>query len=551
MENSNPHIPVSVGEIFDKYSILEIKLHKIKDASKLKHVETELQFLKPFIDKFNLDNNVYDKLKKINLALWEIEDKLRIKESKKQFDDEFIQLARSVYFTNDDRGDVKKEINNIFHSSIFEVKSYVDYKETSLQDDFDMATQLVNQGKYMESIQAYTDLSIKIQEKESGNSQHAYLSSVYKNIGCGYFHIRKYKEAIEYFKKSNSYGSFDIAALGNIAACLGYLNRMKEGIDTIKNAISFDTQHFATSQLGFLYLKNKEIQEGLSCIHNSILLSNQNDNNDVLNPIPIWDGTQKCNTLLVNNTQGLGDQVQFTRYLFQLSDMFPAMKIHYFIGKQLVELIDFQNYPNITPVWGIYDISIYDYRIRLLSVLYVLKIDHITPFTGTSYIVEDDNKTKQWKDTLANTCKKKLRIALCWKGTHPHIEKHIPLHMFKSISSLDVDIISIQCGDGSDEISKCGFDILNFDIDKEVAFVDTIAIMRNVDMVITIDTSITHLAGTMGINTWLLLGATSDWRWFDNTENSDWYQSVKIFKGDTHGDWSGVVEEVEKELYTL
>ena len=82
MDNSNPHIPVSVGEIFDKYSILEIKLHKIEDASKLKHVETELQFLKPFIDKFNLDNNVYDKLKKINLTLWEIEDKLRIKESK-------------------------------------------------------------------------------------------------------------------------------------------------------------------------------------------------------------------------------------------------------------------------------------------------------------------------------------------------------------------------------------------------------------------------------------------------------------------------------------
>lgn len=547
MDNSNPHIPVSVGEIFDKYSILEIKLHKIEDASKLKHVETELQFLKPFIDKFNLDNNVYDKLKKINLALWEIEDKLRIKESKKQFDDEFIQLARSVYFTNDDRGDVKREINNIFHSTIFEVKSYVDYKETSMQDDFDVAIQLSNQGKYMESIQAYNDLIIKIQETTSGNLQHAYLSRGYMNIGCGYFHIRKYNEAIEYFKKTLSYDSFNIDALHNIAACLGYLNRMKEGIDIILNANSFDTQHHSPlPQLGFLYLKNKEIYEGLSCIHK---LSNQNDNkDDVLNPIPIWDGTQKCNTLLVNNTEGLGDQVQFTRYLFQLSDMFPDMKIHYFIGKQLCGLIDFHHYPNITPLWGIYDISIYNYRINLLSVLYVLKIENITPFTGTSYIVEDENKTKQWKDTLANTCKNKLRIALCWKGAHPHIEKHIPLHMFKSISSLDVDIISIQCGDGSDEISECGFDILNFDIDKEAAFVDTIAIMRNVDMVITIDTSITHLSGTMGVNTWLLLGATSDWRWFDNTEHSDWYQSVKIFKGDTHGDWSGVLKEVEKEV---
>ena len=71
------------------------------------------------------------------------------------------------------------------------------------------------------------------------------------------------------------------------------------------------------------------------------------------------------------------------------------------------------------------------------------------------------------------------------------------------------------------------------------------------DLVITIDTSITHLAGTMGLNTWLLLGATSDWRWFDNTDSSDWYQTVKIFKGDTHGDWSGPLEALKKALYNI
>lgn len=122
-------IHVSVGELFDKYSILEIKLIKIKDVNKLKLVFKELKLLEPQIQKYKLDSEIYDKLKIINTKLWNIEDKIRIKESLQEFDNEFIQLARDVYFSNDVRASIKNNINMIFKSEIIEVKEYVNYKK--------------------------------------------------------------------------------------------------------------------------------------------------------------------------------------------------------------------------------------------------------------------------------------------------------------------------------------------------------------------------------------------------------------------------------------
>lgn len=125
--NTNPKIPVAIGEIFDKYSILEIKLDKINDKDKLKHVKTEMSYLEEFISKYKLPDEIYNRLKTINQTLWNIEDDIRDKEAQKKFDDEFIQLARNVYITNDQRCLVKQEINKYFNSTIYEVKSYTGY----------------------------------------------------------------------------------------------------------------------------------------------------------------------------------------------------------------------------------------------------------------------------------------------------------------------------------------------------------------------------------------------------------------------------------------
>ncbi len=125
------NIPVSLGELLDKISILEIKNEKILNESKLKNIKKELIGLRNVLEELNINlseiDDLYKDLFKINLTLWEIEDSIRILEKNEDFGKQFVELARSVYITNDKRFEVKNEINKLFNSEYVEVKSYEDY----------------------------------------------------------------------------------------------------------------------------------------------------------------------------------------------------------------------------------------------------------------------------------------------------------------------------------------------------------------------------------------------------------------------------------------
>ena len=120
--------PISIGELIDKITILEIK-QIYMTGIKLKNINKELKLLKNILQDKNLEINIdlIKNLKKINKTLWEIEDNIRIKESKQEFDEEFIKLARSVYIENDKRASIKKEINQRYNSDLVEEKSYKNY----------------------------------------------------------------------------------------------------------------------------------------------------------------------------------------------------------------------------------------------------------------------------------------------------------------------------------------------------------------------------------------------------------------------------------------
>ncbi|GGG91498.1 hypothetical protein GCM10011416_05190 [Polaribacter pacificus] len=130
-------IEVSNGEILDKYSILEIKLVKIADAKKRINIQNEYQSLTPVVEQIYKEAKDQEVLKKlyanlltVNKKLWKIEDDIRECELAKDFGETFIALARAVYYTNDDRSVVKKEINEYTGSALVEEKSYEDYKES-------------------------------------------------------------------------------------------------------------------------------------------------------------------------------------------------------------------------------------------------------------------------------------------------------------------------------------------------------------------------------------------------------------------------------------
>ena len=124
-------VEVSVGELLDKISILEIKQGKIKDPEKLKFINNELTILKTQLEN-NVKsdeklNSLYESLKEINAKLWVIEDDKRLCEKEKDFTEKFIKLSRDVHFLNDDRAKIKLEINNITGSKIKEIKEYTSY----------------------------------------------------------------------------------------------------------------------------------------------------------------------------------------------------------------------------------------------------------------------------------------------------------------------------------------------------------------------------------------------------------------------------------------
>ena len=128
-------IEVSVGEFLDKLTILEIKAERIGNLEKLENINKELSKLRETwssstFSNINIDDEL-NELRSINVQLWEIEDEIREKEALQELDDRFIQLARSVYFTNDKRADVKRILNNKLGSALLEEKSYSDYSNAS------------------------------------------------------------------------------------------------------------------------------------------------------------------------------------------------------------------------------------------------------------------------------------------------------------------------------------------------------------------------------------------------------------------------------------
>ena len=128
---NSPQVPISCGELFDKITILQIKLENLTSKNALENVEQELKKLQSILTQNGPKTmetiQLEGELRQINQQLWDIEDKLRDKERANSFDDEFIQLARSVYITNDERSRIKRKINDTLGSEIVEEKSYAEY----------------------------------------------------------------------------------------------------------------------------------------------------------------------------------------------------------------------------------------------------------------------------------------------------------------------------------------------------------------------------------------------------------------------------------------
>jgi tetratricopeptide (TPR) repeat protein len=338
------------------------------------------------------------------------------------------------------------------------------------------------------------------------------ISDLLNNIGFCYGKIKDYNNSIKYYldscKLKQDKGNYRI--LGDL---FFYVKNYNESIKyynlTEQNPIILYNKSFA-------YLAQKQYKIGLELYENRFF--NNYCHQTKLNArvdipgIEFWDSIKECSRLLVVYEQGIGDNIQYYRFIIELSNKYPNMIIDYFCRDVVAHL--FNNYNNINIIDNVI-LPLYNYKLYIMSLPKILEITDIIP-NDINYIKVNEEKLNYWNEKLSVF--NKFKIGIVNNGLlSSFIDKNIPFEYFNKLKDLNIDLINLDKNNNS----------LNIDIDKP--FEDTICILKNIDLLITIDTSIVHIAGVMNINTWLLLGYGSDWRWSNDNDNY-WYNSVQLIR---------------------
>lgn len=273
---------------------------------------------------------------------------------------------------------------------------------------------------------------------------------------------------------------------------------------------------------------------------------------------PTWQGQDlQGKTILLYAEQGLGDSFQFIRYAKLLKSM--GANIIFEAQKPLKKILSLCPYLDTVMVAG-EPIPSFDYQLPLMSCPLVFNTTLDTVPHEIPYLYADKSLTEQWNDKLKHDTH--LKIGICWQGNAQystlflrktvaakslHVRHFIPLTQIPGIT-----VYSLQKINGTDQLQELnGLPIKTFDesFDKfHGRFMDTAAVIKNLDLVITIDTSIGHLAAGLGTPTWILLPAPPDWRWIGcNSEyknKTPWYPNVRLFTQPKVGDWESVINQV-------
>ena len=257
-----------------------------------------------------------------------------------------------------------------------------------------------------------------------------------------------------------------------------------------------------------------------------------------------WDGSPLTGrSILLRAEQGAGDTLQFVRYAANLKEagagrvtLEATQRLHALL--QSCEGID----GFITPD---NEIENCDVQIPLLSVPGLLGTDFRSIPNRVPYLSAEATRIKRWQARLP---KSGIRVGIAWQGAPGYPEDHlrsIPLTAFEPLAKIPgVRLVNLQLGPGREQIAGLAerVPLTDFgdELDADAAFLDTAAIMMSLDLVVTADTSIAHLAGALGREVWVALPVGPDWRWLRDRDDSPWYPSVRLFRQEQFGNWGDV-----------
>ncbi len=268
-------------------------------------------------------------------------------------------------------------------------------------------------------------------------------------------------------------------------------------------------------------------------------------------PIPQWDGSPLQNrTLLAQAEQGLGDAIQFVRYVQLL-----AARGERVVLETKAPLVSLFRQSGVADVVAEGDpLPPCDLRIPLMSLPGAFGTNFESIPHDVPYLSADPSLIAEWSTRLPGTGK--FRIAITWQCSVLNAGdffRSVPLTYFEPIAKTQgVQLISVQKAFGLEQIAQVAAGWPLVEVSQRLTdFHQTAALLGNVDLIITCDTAVAHLGGALGVPTWIALPKSADWRWFLDRDDSPWYPTMRLFRQSTLGQWSDVFERITAALGPL
>ena len=373
------------------------------------------------------------------------------------------------------------------------------------------------------------------------------LSNAYNNIGILLQEKGEPDKAIEYFRNALLYSPDFADAYSNMGITLLEKGETDKAIEFLSKAIKLDPDHaMAHWNLSLTLLLTGEFRKGWKeyewrwKLKDSIRYSFSQS---------LWDGSDITGrTVLLHDEQGFGDTIQFIRYASLVAQR--GARVIIWCKKELKTLI--QNIEGVDRVVARGEqLPHFDIHCPLLSMPLVFNTTLESIPAKIPYITADLTLVQKWRDKVQYD-NSKLKVGLVW-GTGEGALKKIksfPLDVFSHLATFnDVTFYSLQKGGTAEQIKNPPKGMKIIDYMGEINdFADTAAIIENLDLVISADTAVAHLAGALGKPVWTLISFVPIWRWMLNREDSPWYPTMRLFRQPSLGDWESVIAIITDRL---
>ncbi|MHB1556072.1 MAG: tetratricopeptide repeat protein [Isosphaeraceae bacterium] len=269
-------------------------------------------------------------------------------------------------------------------------------------------------------------------------------------------------------------------------------------------------------------------------------------------PHPLWDGQPLRGTLLVHSEQGAGDAIQFVRYLPMAAER--CDRLIFFCPVNLFSI--FEGLPGVSELRGPGEVQVSEFQtyLPLLSLPLVLGTTLDTIPCSIPYLAPQPRTIDLGPPSVPNP---RLRVGIAWGGSPTHQNDRHRSCRLRDLAPLfdllDVAFYSLQVGPQAVELNEPGpWTGRVVDLGARVSdYADTAAVLRQLDLLIAVDTSVVHLAGALGVPTWVMISTRSDWRWLVDREDTPWYPSLRLFRQSRLDDWNELFSRAAGELARL